>query len=57
MKAVAVTGRGLPARRVGAALVVTGMALLKDLAPGRETLRRRGLDPEQAAREVMRKRA
>ncbi len=45
----------LPARRVGGALGVTGMAILRGLARGREHLRRRGLDPEQVARQALRK--
>jgi hypothetical protein len=52
---VAVTGLGLPARRVGGALGVTGMAILRGLARGRDQLRRHGLDSERLAREVLQK--
>jgi len=53
--AVAVRGLGLPARRIGAALGVTGMAILRGLPRGREHLRRLGIDPERLAQNVLRK--
>ena len=51
--AVAVRGLGLPARRVGPALGVTGMAILRGLGRGEAALRRHGLAAERVAREVL----
>ncbi len=54
--AVAVTGLGLPARRVGAALGVTGMSVLRALPRGRAALQEHGLDPARLARRLLRQR-
>jgi REP element-mobilizing transposase RayT len=51
--AVAVTGWGLPARRVGAALGVTGWAILRALPRGRAALQRHGLDLERLAGQIL----
>ena len=51
----AVTGLGLPARRVVAALGVTGMCVLRALPRGRAALQAHGLDAERLVRRLLRK--
>ena len=55
VSAAAVTGLGLPAVRVAAAVGVSNVAVLKGVARGEEGLRQRGLDPHRLAKAVVRK--
>jgi hypothetical protein len=50
---VAVTGFGLPARRVGEALGVTGIAILRSLARGQDHWRRHNLEAKTLAQAIL----